>query len=128
MNVATWCRLFVLLSLVTLPDFVAIPSLVYSQSGGGSGSGGSSPGGSQAGPTKPRGSKTSPSMSNMQPSDTPKQAEGPRAPAQMLEERLRSGQMDQPIAQDQISNRLEQLHGGSVERPTGNAATNPSTK
>lgn len=128
MSVTTWCRVFVLLSLLTLPDFVASPP-VHSQSSGGAGSGGSIPGGSQGTSTNPRGPKTgSPGKPNMLPSEKSKQTEGHRAPAQVLEERLRSGQMEHPIAQDQISNRLEQLHEGSTEgAPTG-TATEPSTK
>ena len=127
MSVTTWCRVFVLLSLMTLPDFVASPP-VHSQSSGGAGFGGSSPGGSHGTSTNPRGSKTGPGKLNTLPSEKSKQAEGPRAPAQVLEERLRSGQMEQPIAQDQISNRLEQLHEGSAEGATTGTVIEPSTK
>jgi len=50
----------------------------------------------------------------------------PRDPSQAVEERLRSGQMDKPIAQGEISDRLNQLYSGSnhlagdaaVEHPT----------
>jgi hypothetical protein len=34
-----------------------------------------------------------------------------------LEERLQSGQMEKPVAQGQISDRLEQFYKGSAETP-----------
>jgi hypothetical protein len=37
----------------------------------------------------------------------------PRDRAQEVEERVRSGQMEQPIAQGEISERLNQLESGS---------------
>lgn len=43
----------------------------------------------------------------------PKDAPTPPSPAQQVEERVRSGQMEQPIAQGAISERLNQLEGGS---------------
>jgi len=56
----------------------------------------------------------------------PQQMPAPRDPSQAVEERLRSGQMDKPIAQGEISDRLNQLYSGSnhlagdaaVEHPT----------
>ena len=43
----------------------------------------------------------------------PKDAPTPPSPAQQVEERVRSGQMEQPTAQGAISERLNQLEGGS---------------
>ena len=43
----------------------------------------------------------------------PKDAQTPPSPAQQVEERVRSGQMEQPTAQGAISERLNQLEGGS---------------
>jgi hypothetical protein len=45
---------------------------------------------------------------------TGRMREAPLPPdrAQQVEERVRSGQMDQPIAQGEISERLNQLHSG----------------
>lgn len=43
----------------------------------------------------------------------PKEAPGQANPAQQVEERVRSGQMEQPIAQGAISDRLNQLESGS---------------
>jgi hypothetical protein len=42
-----------------------------------------------------------------------KQAPMPRDRAREVEERVRSGQMEQPIAQGEISERLNQLESGS---------------
>ncbi len=117
-----------MLSLVVLSAFVTDPPPVHSQSGAGSGSSASSPGGSQGTPMKPKGSKAGPSKPTMQPSDMPGQTGVPRERTQALEERLRSGRMEHPIAQDQISDRLEQLHGNSTERSTGDTSTDSSAK
>lgn len=52
----------------------------------------------------------------------PKDAPAPPSPAQQVEERVRSGQMEQPIAQGAISERLNQLEGGSNRLPDQTAA------
>lgn len=43
----------------------------------------------------------------------PKQIPGPLNPSQIVEERLQSGQMEKPIAQGEISERLNRLYSGS---------------
>ena len=47
------------------------------------------------------------------PSGKPRQVPVPPNRAQEVEERVRSGQMEPPIAQNEISEQLEQLHSGS---------------
>ena len=128
MSAPTWCRLIGLLSLLTFSDFASSPLSVHSQTGGAAGSGGLSSGGNQGTPTKPRGTKAGSSKPDTQPSEMPLQPGAPRDRTQALEERLRSGQWEQPIAQDQISNRLEQLHGRSPNGATGGSTTEPSMK
>jgi hypothetical protein len=70
-------------------------------------------------PAKPRGSYPDGTMRSLRPSDMPGQTLVPNDRTQALEERLRRGQMERPIAQGQISDRLEQLHSGSAERLNG---------
>ena len=118
----------VLLCLLILSDLAANPSIAYSQPAEMAGSGRTSPGESQGTATKPKSSKSGPGRPGMQSSDMPGQAVGPRERTQALEERLRSGQMDQPPAQDQISNRLEQMHGGSADGTSDETITKPSIK
>ena len=77
-------------------------------------------------PAKPRGSHPDGTMRSMRPPYIPGQTPIPRERTRALEERLRSGQMEQPIAQGQISNRLEQLHSGSAESSTGDRAIGQS--
>ena len=125
MSAPMWCRLIGLLSLLTFSDFADSLLSIHSQTGGAAGSGGLSSGGNQGTPTKPRGSKAGSSKTDTQPSGMPG---APRDRTQALEERLRGGQLEQPIAQDQISNRLEQLHGRSPNGATGGSTTEPSMK
>lgn len=79
-------------------------------------------------PAKPRDSKPDGTMRSMRPSDRPGQASVSRERVQALEERLRSGQMERPIAQGQISDRLEQLHRGPVEHSTGDTTSGQSAQ
>lgn len=74
-------------------------------------------------PAKPRGSHPDGTMRSMRPPYIPGQTPVPRERTRALEERLRSGQMEQPIAQGQISDRLEHLHSGSAESSTDDTAT-----
>ena len=93
----------------------ALPA--YSQSGSGSGSGseGTSSGGS-IGAAKPGNSQTAgkPMQGIDRLSQTPNQTQAERAKA--LEERLQSGQMDKPIAQGQISDRLDQFYRRAADK------------
>ncbi|HSF67144.1 MAG TPA: hypothetical protein VLA67_06905 [Nitrospiraceae bacterium] len=79
-------------------------------------------------PTKPRAPRTDGAMRSMRPSEMPGQTTPPNERMRALEERLRSGQMDRPIAQDQVSDRLEQLHSGSAERSTGDTSSRQSVQ
>lgn len=60
-------------------------------------------------PRKP----SAPEPANRDRAGKPKDAPTPPSPAQQVEERVRSGQMEQPTAQGAISERLNQLEGGS---------------
>jgi hypothetical protein len=57
----------------------------------------------------------------------PKDAPTPPSPAQQVEERVRSGQMEQPTAQGAISERLNQLESGSNSL-SGQTAAGHSTR
>jgi hypothetical protein len=57
----------------------------------------------------------------------PKDAPTPPSPAQQVEERVRSGQMEQPAAQGAISERLNQLESGSNSL-SGQTAAGHSTR
>jgi hypothetical protein len=128
MGIRLWGSGTVLLSLLILSDLAVDPSIAYSQSAGMAGSGRTSPGESQGTATKPKSSKSGPVRSGTQSSGMPGQAVGPRERTHALEDRLRNGQMDQPPAQDQISNRLEQMHGGSTGGTSDETITKPSIK
>jgi hypothetical protein len=47
------------------------------------------------------------------PAGKPKQIPAPPDRSQVVEERLRSGQMEKPIAQGEVSDRLNQMYSGS---------------
>jgi hypothetical protein len=85
------------------------------------GSVGSHPGGSQERliPAKPRSSHPDGALRSRQSSDIPDQTAEPSVRARALEERLRRGQMERPIAQGEMSDRLEQLYSGSAGRSAG---------
>jgi hypothetical protein len=62
----------------------------------------------------------------MPPAAKPKQFPAPRDPSQAVEERLRSGQMDKPIAQGEVSDRLNHLYSGSNHLAGDTAAEHPT--
>lgn len=130
MNVTTWCRWFATLSFVSLSSVVVSAPRAHSQSAVGSGTVGSRPGISQEtpAPAKPRGFRPDGTMGGIRPPDIPGRTPIPRERAQALEERLRNGQMEQPAAQGQISDRLEQLHRGSVDSSSGDTAGGQSAQ
>ncbi|MGH7182790.1 MAG: hypothetical protein ACREJN_12535 [Nitrospiraceae bacterium] len=125
MNAMTSFRRVLTLSLIS--TFVAAVGTApaYSQSAAAPGLGGSNPGTSLETPTpaKPRGSPSDRAMQSVRPSDIPGQTTVPSERYRALEERLRSGQIERPIAQDQVSDWLEQLHSGSAERSTGDTSS-----
>jgi len=120
--ISTASRWIVAISLF-LSAVVLGVSLGRAQSAGGAGgSSGSSPSSSQgepggsresSRPSKPR-SATDAMRHTRPPGLTLKPQEQQATP---LEERLQSGQMEKPVAQGQISDRLEQFYKGSAETP-----------
>jgi hypothetical protein len=109
MNVTTACLCIITSSLVSLP--------LSAQSQGsttlGSGLDVSAPRGHEKDAT-PGGTKPSGKTRGMPPAGKSRQV--PAAPPdriQAVEERLRSGQMEKPVAQGEISERLNQLHSKS---------------
>ena len=121
MKATTSCSWVVALSLMSMLSAIVGTMPAYSQSAVVSGSVRSHPGESQETviPAKPKGSHPDGAMQSRRPSDIPDQTPAPSVRAQALEERLRRGQMERPIAQGEISDRLEQLHSGSAGHSTG---------
>src|SRR5512134_3644665 len=107
MTITMWCRWFVTLSLTILSVVAVSAPPARSQSTAIAGTVGSPPDGNQetSTPTKPRGSKPDGTVRSVRPPDMPGRTPVPRERAQALEERLRNGQMEHPIAQGQISDR-----------------------
>jgi hypothetical protein len=130
MNAMTSFRRVFTLGLISIFVAVVGTTPAYSQSAAAPGLVGSHPGKSRESPTpaKPRGSPSDRAMQSMRPSDIPGQTTVPSEQLRALEERLRSGQMERPIAQDQVSDRLEQLHSGSAERSTGDTTSRQSVQ
>ncbi len=74
---------------------------------------------------KPAKPKVDPPDAKQSPSYRPGQAPSSR---ELLEERLRRGQMDEPTAQGQVSDRLEQFYRGSGETGGKIATEQPESK
>jgi hypothetical protein len=130
MKITTSCSWAVTLSLMSILSAVVGATPAHSQSATAPGAVESHPGGSQKTliPAKPRSSQSDGALRNSRPSDLPIQTPVPNERARILEERLRSGQMERPIAQGDVSDRLEQLHNGSAERSTGETAHGESVQ
>jgi len=130
MKSMTACSWVITLSLMIILSAVVGIVPAHSQSAVAPGSVGSHPGGSQETliPPKPRGSHPDGTKRSMRPSDVPDQTTVPNVQARALEERLRRGQIERPIAQSQVSDWLEQLHSGSVERSTGDTVPGQSAQ
>jgi len=128
MKATTSCRWVITLSLISISAAVAVAIPAHSQSAVAPESVESRPGGSHGTPipAKPRGSHPDGTMRSMRPPDISGQTPVPSERTRALEERLRSGQMERPIAQGQISDWLEQLHSGSAESATGETAPGQS--
>src|SRR5215475_2445510 len=118
MKTVTSCRWVFAISLTSMLAAALAATSVQSQPATGSGPVGSRPGASHEPfkPAKPSG--TNPA-DTIRPPELPGRPPVPRERAQALEERLRRGQMDEPIAQGRISDRLEQFHRSSVEGSSG---------
>ena len=95
----------------------------------GSGSTGTTPGGTdETGKSAmPETANPNGTMRGMPPAAKRRQQPIPRDRYQALEERLRSGQMEKPIAQGEISERLDQLSRGS-NSSTGETAIGHSSR
>lgn len=130
MKATTPCNWFVTLSLMSILSAVVGTMPAHSQSAAVPGSVGSHPGESPETlmPTKPRGSHPDGAKRSVRPSDIPDQTPASSVRARALEERLRRGQMERPIAQGEISDRLEQLHNGSAGHSTGDATPGQSVQ
>ena len=108
MKATTACQCIVALSLISTGVQTQGPATAAVESGADtSASSGTS------GARKPGTVNRDATMRGTTPPAKPKQAPMPPDPAQQVEERVRSGQMDQPIAQGAISERLNQLESGS---------------
>ena len=109
---ATASRWIVAASLFSLTAVAASVSPGHSQTGGTGGSPGS-PGGPHepSKPTKPKLGATSQSRLP----DKPGLRIKPQDQAPLIEERLQRGQMEEAVAQGQISDRLEQFHKNGPE-------------
>lgn len=130
MKATASCSWAITLSLISIFAAAVAAAPAHSQSAVSPGSVGSHPGEGQEIPlpAKPRGAHPDGTKRSMQPSDIPDQTPPPNVRARALEERLRRGQMDRPIAQGQISDWLEQLHSGSAESTTGETVPGQSVQ
>ena len=130
MKATTSCQWIIILGLVSTPAVVVDATPAHSQSAAGPGSMGSRPGGGHETPkpAKPRGGNPADTMQRMGPYGVPGLIPVPRERTQALEERLRRGQMDQAIAQGQMSDRLEQFHRGSADASAGEPAPGQSVQ
>ena len=110
MTMTTACLIIITLILVSVP----LPALSQESATVESGSAGSAPSAShEAKETTPANAKARGKTGGMAPIGKPRHLPRPPDRTQAVEERLRSGQMDKPIAQGEISDRLNQLYSGS---------------
>ena len=130
MKATTSCCWIVTLSLMSILSSVLGTIPARSQPATIPGTVESHPGGSQETliPAKPKGSRPDGAMRSRRPPDIPDQTPPPNVRARDLEERLRRGEMERPIAQGEISDRLEQLHSGSAGGSTGETAPRQSVQ
>jgi hypothetical protein len=130
MKATTSCSWVITLGLMSIFTAVVYTSPALSQPAAALVAVESHPGGDQETPIleKPRGSRPDGTKRSMRPSGIPDQTPAPDVRARALEERLRRGQMERPIAQGEISDRLEQLHSGSAERSTGETTPRQSVQ
>jgi len=130
MKATTSYSWIITLSLISILSAVVSAMPAHSQSTAATGSVGSHPGGSQETllSAKPKGSHPDGTNRSMRPSDIPDQTPAPDVRARALEERLRRGQMERPIAQGEVSDRLEQLHHGSARHSPGETTPGQSVQ
>ena len=110
MNATTAFLCITTLSLVSLTIPAHSQTNAASVSEGGSASHG---GRETERPAMPRKADSDVTRGGMSSAGKPKQIPAPLDRSQVVEERLRSGQMEKPIAQGEVSDRLNQLYSGS---------------
>jgi hypothetical protein len=122
--ISTTSRWIVAISLFLSAVVVSVSPGQAQSAGGTGGSSGGSPGDSEGAPSGSRESSRPSKPRAANPNDALRHARPPglmlrpqEQQASALEERVQSGQMEKPVAQGQISDRLEQLHKGSGETP-----------
>ena len=113
MNATTACQCIITLSLVSL----GIPTETTAITASGSDAQASQT------PESRKPANRDGTMRGTAPAVKPKPSMVPSNPAQQVEERVRSGQMDQPVAQGEISERLNQLGSGSKSLFDNTAST-----
>ena len=107
MRKTTACLCIITLILVGIPVPASSPESATLESG-------STPSASrEAKETTPANAKSRRKTEAMPPAGKPRPMPTPPDRSQAVEERLRSGQMEKPIAQGEISERLNQLYSGS---------------
>ena len=111
MNATTACQCIITWSLVS----IGVPTPAPSTAASGSGAQASSPSGTHEArkPATPGTANPDGTMRGTTQAGKARLAPMPPDRAQEVEERVRSGQMEQPIAQGAISERLNQLQSGS---------------
>lgn len=110
MNATTACRYIITLSFVS----IGVPTQTPATAASGSGAQASAPTEThEASKPTPGTANRDGTMRGTAPAGKTKQAPMPPNRAQEVEERVRSGQMEQPIAQGEISKRLNQLESGA---------------
>ena len=124
MNVTTACQCIITLTLFGISVPIHMPATAAS----GSVAQASMSSGTPETKTPPTAGSANPNATTRGATRPGKTGEAPRMPpnrTQEVEDRVRSGQMDQPIAQGEISERLNQLEAGSKSL-SDSAATHSS--
>lgn len=122
--ISTASRWIVAISLFLSAVVVGVSPGQAQSAGGAGGSSGGPPSSSQGAPGGSRESSRPPKPRSANPADVMRHARPPgltlkpqEQQAPSLEERLQNGQMEKPVAQGQISDRLEQFYKGAAETP-----------
>jgi hypothetical protein len=124
MNATTAFLCVMTLNLASIPAPASLQITIASASDGSSVGNGSPDRGK---PAMPRKADPDVTTRGTPSAGKPKQTPVPFDRSRAVEERLRSGQMDKPIAQGEISDRLNQLYSGSNSN-TGDTAAEHSSR
>jgi len=124
MNATTAFPSIILFSLVSITGPTLLQTTAASGADGGSASGRAQ---ETTTPATPRKGHPDGTPGGKQSAGKPKQTPMPPDPSQVVEERLRSGQIEKPIAQGEISDRLNQLYSGS-NSAAGDAAAEHASR